>query len=72
MIKKIAMLVLIAVCAMITLGALPVMAQGVSRQEYSGLDKYLTQGRLSNSTFVGVRAAEVSDNSRGRQGYWTG
>ncbi|HUU28306.1 MAG TPA: PorV/PorQ family protein [archaeon] len=33
-------------------------AQGVSNQEYSGLDKYLTQGRQENASFVGVRAAE--------------
>lgn len=36
----------------------PGWSQGVSRQEYSGLDKYPTQSIPDNSSFVGVRAAE--------------
>ncbi|MFH1069480.1 MAG: PorV/PorQ family protein [Candidatus Glassbacteria bacterium] len=36
----------------------PVMAQGTARQDYTGLDKYLTAGRPSDASFVGVRAAE--------------
>ncbi|MCE5272649.1 PorV/PorQ family protein, partial [bacterium] len=43
---------------LLVLGVLPLLGQGVSNQDYSGLDKYLTQGRPKSSSFVGVRAAE--------------
>ena len=33
-------------------------AQGIQSNEYSGLDKYIGQGRADNSSFVGTRAAE--------------
>ncbi|MBN2288253.1 MAG: PorV/PorQ family protein [Candidatus Glassbacteria bacterium] len=51
-------------CAFISAGLVllfvtsPVLAQGISRQEYTGLDKYLSQGRPDDFSFVGVRAAE--------------
>ena len=37
---------------------LPLLGQGTMNQEYSGLDKYLTQGIPNGKSFVGVRAAE--------------
>ncbi|HUU28975.1 MAG TPA: PorV/PorQ family protein [archaeon] len=55
--KKVAR-VLLTVCAFLTFVTGQAMAQGVARQDYSGLDKYLVQGRQPNSSFVGVRAAE--------------
>jgi hypothetical protein len=52
---KRALLIALATTLMATL---PLFAQGVSNQEYSGLDKYLTQGRQEDASFAGVRAAE--------------
>lgn len=57
---------------LLTLAAMPLAAQGVSRQEYSGLDKYLGQERLSNSSFVGVRAAEFLTIPVGARGIGMG
>lgn len=59
-------------CLLLSLAALPLIAQGVSRLEYSGLDKYLEQGRLSNSSFVGVRAAEFLTIPVGARGIGLG
>jgi len=42
----------------LVLAVLPLVAQGTARQDYTGLDKYLTAGRPSDASFVGVRAAE--------------
>ncbi len=58
MIRKTAIRAMLTACAVLSLVAVSLHAQGVSRQDYTGLDKYLDQGRLSNSSFVGVRAAE--------------
>jgi hypothetical protein len=58
MLRKMATRAFIGAWAILSLAAAPAMAQGISRQDYSGLDKYLTQGRPDNSSFVGVRAAE--------------
>ena len=44
------------------------LAQGVQRQEYSGLDKYPTQGRPDAASFVGVRAAEFLEIPVGARG----
>ena len=57
LIKK-ATRVLIAACVFLIAVTGAVMAQGVARQDYSGLDKYIPQGRPDNASFVGVRAAE--------------
>ena len=57
LIKK-ATRVLIAACVFLTFVTGALMAQGVARQDYSGLDKYIPQGRPDNASFVGVRAAE--------------
>ncbi len=59
-------------CATMLAAVLPLAAQGVSRQDYSGLDKYLEQGRLSNSSFVGVRAAEFLTIPVGARGIGMG
>ncbi len=52
----------------LSLFALPLFAQGVNRQEYTGLDKYPTQGRPDQSSFVGVRAAEFLEIPVGARG----
>ncbi|OGG00543.1 MAG: hypothetical protein A3F83_11255 [Candidatus Glassbacteria bacterium RIFCSPLOWO2_12_FULL_58_11] len=61
-----------ACCGLLLATVLPLAAQGVARQEYSGLDKYLGQGRLSNSSFVGVRAAEFLTIPVGSRGIGMG
>ncbi|MCE5271251.1 PorV/PorQ family protein [bacterium] len=63
--------------AITTLGALlfvalPLFAQGVLNQEYSGLDKYPVQGRPKASSFVGVRAAEFLEIPVGARGIGLG
>ncbi len=58
MIRKTAIRAMLTACAVLSLVAVNLHAQGVSRQDYTGLDKYLEQGRMDNSSFVGVRAAE--------------
>ena len=58
MIRKTAIRAMLMACGVLSLMAFSLYGQGVSRQDYTGLDKYLEQGRLSNSSFVGVRAAE--------------
>lgn len=68
------MLTKTAIRAMLILGVLlsfvtvPLVAQGVSDQAYSGLDKYLTQGRPDDASFVGVRAAEFLEIPVGARG----
>ncbi|MCE5270140.1 PorV/PorQ family protein [bacterium] len=57
---------------LLLLAAMPLAAQGVPQQEYSGLDKYLGQGRLNNSSFVGVRAAEFLTIPVGARGIGMG
>lgn len=57
---------------LLALGVLPLLGQGVSNQEYSGLDKYLTQGRPNSSSFVGVRAAEFLTIPVGARGIGMG
>ena len=58
MLRKIAITGLITFSVLLSFVTVPLLAQGVARQDYSGLDKYLSQGRQPNSSFVGVRAAE--------------
>ena len=52
--------------------AFPLFAQGVMRQEYTGLDKYPPQGRPDQSSFVGVRAAEFLEIPVGARGIGMG
>ena len=72
MLKNMITRALLTACAILACAALPLAAQGVSRQDYSGLDKYLEQGRMSNSTFVGVRAAEFLTIPVGARGIGMG
>jgi len=58
MLKNRAIGALLIAGAFISLAAVPLSAQGVANQDYSGLDKYIPQGRAENQSFVGVRAAE--------------
>jgi len=59
-------------CALLSFIALPLLGQGVARQEYSGLDKYPVQGRPENSSFVGARAAEFLTIPVGARGIGMG
>ena len=45
-------------CLMLALAAMSLFGQGIQSREYTGLDKYVTQGRPANLSFAGVRAAE--------------
>ena len=58
MIRKTALSVILTVGILFWFAVSPLLAQGISRQEYSGLDKYLTQDVTGGFSFVGVRAAE--------------
>jgi type IX secretion system protein PorV len=58
MLKKITLSVFFAAGLLLSFVTSPLLAQGISRQEYAGLDKYLSQGIPDNYSFVGVRAAE--------------
>ncbi|HUU28317.1 MAG TPA: PorV/PorQ family protein [archaeon] len=58
MLSKTAKRTVLFAFVLLTFVTLPLLAQGIGRQEYSGLDKYPVQGRPDNSSFVGVRAAE--------------
>jgi len=57
---------------LLVFAALPLLAQGVLNQEYSGLDKYPVQGRPKASSFVGVRAAEFLEIPVGARGIGMG
>jgi len=57
MLKKMAHAIFTAGVA-VAFVALPLFAQGIERKEYTGLDKYPSQGRPDASSFVGIRAAE--------------
>ena len=72
------MLIKTAIRALIILGVLasfviaPAFAQGITNQEYTGLDEYLSQGRPSDASFVGVRAAEFLEIPVGARGIGLG
>ena len=72
MLRKMATRAFIGAWAILSLAAAPTMAQGISRQDYSGLDKYMSQGRPDNSSFVGVRAAEFLTIPIGARGIANG
>ncbi len=58
MLIKRARKIMMIVFAIMLSAAISLFAQGVSLPEYSGLDKYLTQGRQKDASFVGARGAE--------------
>ncbi|HUU26794.1 MAG TPA: PorV/PorQ family protein [archaeon] len=72
MLKKMATRALFTACAILSFVAVPLIAQGISRQDYAGLDKYIEQGRMPNSSFVGVRAAEFLTIPVGARGIGMG
>ncbi|MFH1070281.1 MAG: PorV/PorQ family protein [Candidatus Glassbacteria bacterium] len=58
MLKKSAIRAFRTACVLLTFVTVSLFAQGVPSQDYTGLDKYLGQGRDPDASFVGVRAAE--------------
>jgi hypothetical protein len=68
MLTKTAIRALLIVGVLVSFVTLPLMGQGVARQQYSGLDKYLTQGTPDDASFVGVRAAEFLEIPVGARG----
>ena len=58
MLRKKATRLLMTACVFLSFVTVSLFAQGVPRQDYTGLDKYLGQGRIEDASFVGVRAAE--------------
>jgi len=58
MLRKKATRALTTACVFLSFVTVTLFAQGVPRLDYTGLDKYMTQGRLEDASFVGVRAAE--------------
>ncbi|MCE5270461.1 PorV/PorQ family protein [bacterium] len=48
------------------------LGQGIQNREYTGLDKYVTQGRPDNLSFAGVRAAEFLTIPVGARGIGLG
>jgi len=68
MFTKTAIRALMIVGALVSFVTCSLLAQGIQRQEYSGLDKYLTQGRPDAASFVGVRAAEFLEIPIGARG----
>ena len=58
MLRKKATRALTTACVFLSFVTVTLFAQGVPRQDYTGLDKYMGQGRLEDASFVGVRAAE--------------
>src|SRR3989339_1343998 len=72
MLKNLAIRAWLTACAILSFSVVPLLAQGVSRQDYTGLDKYLGQATPDNSSFVGVRAAEFLTIPVGARGIGMG
>ena len=72
MLAKTAKRALLAACAFLAFVTVPLLAQGTARQDYSGLDKYPSQGRAEDASFVGVRAAEFLTIPVGARGIGMG
>ncbi len=72
MLSKMATRALLAACVFLSFLTLPLQGQGVLGQEYTGLDKYLEQGRPDAASFVGVRAAEFLEIPVGARGIGMG
>ena len=68
MLTKTAIRALLIVGVLVSFVTFPLMGQGVARQQYSGLDKYQTQGTPDDASFVGVRAAEFLEIPVGARG----
>ena len=58
MLKKVIQHTFIATLILTAFAVSLALGQGIQQNEYTGLDKYITQGRADNSSFVGTRAAE--------------
>lgn len=72
MLKKLAIRAFINVCLILSFAAAPLLAQGITNQDYSGLDKYPEQGRATSASFAGVRAAEFLTIPVGARGIGMG
>ena len=72
MLSKTATRIILTACMLIAFAALPLLAQGVAQQDYSGLDKYPTQGRADALSFAGARAAEFLTIPIGARGIGMG
>ena len=60
--------VLFLVCMLLPVFSDPLPAQGVSREEYTDLDKYIDQGREMEGDLVDVKAAEFLEIPVGARG----
>ncbi len=72
MLSKMATRIILTACMLLAFAAFPLLAQGVSQQDYSGLDKYPSQGREESLSFAGVRAAEFLTIPVGARGIGMG
>ena len=72
MLRKTAMRALLIAGVFLSFLAVPMMAQGVLRQAYTGLDKYMSQGIPESNSFAGVRAAEFLEIPVGARGIGMG
>jgi len=72
MLNRTATRAFLIVCALVSFAVVPLLAQGVAFQNYSGLDKYPEQGRPEGVSFAGVRAAEFLTIPVGARGIGMG
>lgn len=72
MLRKMALRAITTAGVLLAFVALPLLGQGIERKEYTGLDKYPTQGRQDASSSVGVRAAEFLTIPVGARGIGMG
>lgn len=72
MLTKLATRSLMILCVFIAVGVTSLLAQGVSRHDYTGLDKYIGADRPDDFSFVGVRAAEFLTIPVGARGIGMG
>ncbi len=72
MLNRVATRIFLTAGAILAFTVIPLLAQGVANQDYSGLDKYPEQGRAKGLSFVGVRAAEFLTIPVGARGIGMG
>ncbi len=72
MLRKMALRAITTAGVLLAFVALPLLGQGIGRKEYSGLDKYPSQGRPDASSSVGVRAGEFLTIPVGARGIGMG
>ncbi|HUU29340.1 MAG TPA: PorV/PorQ family protein [archaeon] len=72
MLKKMAICNLLAIWILLSFATVPLFGQGVSAQDYTGLDKYLGEGIPQGFSFVGARAAEFLTIPVGARGIGMG